>query len=369
MPRPGLYLHVPFCRTKCVYCDFYSVVEDRGKQNRWVDAVLAEARLRAPGWETFDTLYLGGGTPSLLALDSFERLTTGLRDVFSFAAEVEFTVEANPDDVGPEWLDRIRSVGVNRLSLGIQSFDDRVLSLLGRRHTEKQSRRAIEDATRAGFSNLSVDLMYGIPDQSVEDWLDNLRHGIEYEPAHLSCYQLTLEKDLPFVLPDEEKSRALFVATAETLQAAGYEQYEVSNFARAPELRSRHNSKYWNHTPYLGLGPGAHSFDGKTRWWNDPDLERYLAAGDRLPDGDSETLTEAQLTLETLMLGFRTSDGVSLHHIRRIPGWERDLETLTDRGFLRVEKGRAMPTREGLLIADRLPLMFESLVESPVQKR
>jgi len=365
--RAGLYVHVPFCETKCPYCDFYSVTGP--PDERWVDAVLAEARQQADRFGEPDTLYLGGGTPSALPLPTTERLFRGLWNTVNLSRDAEITIEVNPDDVTGERLDRWLALGIGRYSIGIQSFAEDELFLLGRRHTARQSRAALELARSAGVENLGVDLIFGLPGRGIDDWRRNLERTLEHEPEHLSCYQLTVAPETPFgeraaagepIAPAEEYGRELFLATTGILGAAGYEHYEISNFALGPERRSRHNLKYWRHAPVLGLGPGAHSFLNGERWWNARSVRGYVEAltSGGSPTEGSEVLTADQLILERLMLGFRTSDGVALQDLAHIPGWRSTLSLLADEGLLSLDDDRARPTVEGFLLADGLPLRF-----------
>jgi putative oxygen-independent coproporphyrinogen III oxidase len=274
--KPGLYIHVPFCRGKCPYCDFYSVPA-LSLMEEWLSAVEQEAALYKKQFALFDSLYFGGGTPSVLPVEAFHRLLGILRGSFEFAADTEVTVELNPEDATAALLGALRSSGVNRLSFGVQSFDDGELAFLKRRHTARDARAALEEARSAGLENISIDLMYLIPGQSEESWMRSLEEALSFEPAHLSCYQLTCEARTPFgrmkadgriAMPDEETERRFFLLTSHFLRDHGFIHYEISNFACDEESISRHNRKYWRHIPYLGLGPAAHSFDGKMRWWN-----------------------------------------------------------------------------------------------------
>jgi oxygen-independent coproporphyrinogen-3 oxidase len=328
-----------------------------------------EAGLYREAFGPFDTLYLGGGTPTLLDGAQLGALVDNLRRHFHFAADTEFTIEANPDDVTPEKLRLFRELGINRLSLGVQSLDEAELRFLGRRHTARQARRALELYRAVGFGNLGVDLMYGLPGQRQETWIRTLEQVLEFNPEHLSCYHLTLAPDTPLgrraarseVTPlGEEEERAFFLLTAQFLSERGYLHYEVSNFAREEQHRCRHNLKYWRHVPYLGLGPGAHSFDGSRRWWNFSSVEQYsssLNAG-QAPVAGAETLTPTQLRLEALYLGFRTREGVSLDLLRQQPRWRTVLAELRRSGLVQVADGRARTTPQGLVVADRLPLCF-----------
>ncbi|MDI6853720.1 MAG: radical SAM family heme chaperone HemW [Deltaproteobacteria bacterium] len=364
-PLSGLYVHVPFCRTKCPYCDFYSVT-DLGLMDTWLKAVAAEVQFYRNDFPVCDSLYLGGGTPSLLDEDRLGPLMEVLQGEIKFTPDAEVTLEANPDDLTPARLSFYRGLGVNRLSLGVQSFDESELRLLGRRHTARQAEEAVAMARQAGFANLSLDLMYALPGQTLAGWERTLQIALACRPEHLSCYQLTLEPGTALgrkygqagkTLFNEDAEREFFLFTSGYLEGEGYLHYEISNFARGESRVCRHNLKYWRRRRYLGLGPGAHSFDGRRRWWNHRSVVRYcelLTAG-KPPMAGSELLTPEQVRLERLLLGFRMRDGVELESLA---GREEDLANLASRGWLRVEGGRARPTIQGFLVADRLPLCF-----------
>ena len=398
-PTPGLYIHIPFCKSKCPYCDFYSITSpdlipaylnalDKEAQIYHAEMPLnggtgvspVQAQAKACGYQnaaspSFDSLYLGGGTPSWLGEAHLAELLKNLRRHFSFSPDSEITLEANPDDLTAEKLRLFRDLGVNRLSLGAQSFDEAELRFLGRRHTARQTVAALDLIRAAGFANLGLDLIYGLPGQTLDAWLHTLETALRFAPEHLSCYQLTLAAgETPalrtplarraargeFSLPDEEAQRQFFLLTARFLQERGYIHYEVANFARAETCVCRHNRKYWTHVPYLGLGPAAHSFHGNRRWWNHRALQDYRAAleAGEPPVAGAETLTPAQLRLETLYLGFRTREGVGLATLQEQPGWQTILAELTQAGLLEVHHDRVVATPQGLVVADRLPLRF-----------
>lgn len=365
---PGLYVHVPFCRSKCHYCDFYSVTSQERVAD-WLRGIRREARHYQDRFRSFATLYLGGGTPTHLGPHHLELLFDLLHNHFRFATSAEITVEANPDDITVDLLTCLYDLGVNRISLGIQSFDDQILRFLGRKHTGRQADEAITRIRRVGCNNVGLDLIYGLPGQDEAAWLNQLAHAIQLEPEHLSCYQLTLDAETPMgrmlhdgllQTLDEETERSFFLRTSQFLENHGYTHYEVSNFARGERFRSRHNSNYWNHTPYLGLGPSAHSFQDGERWWNVRSLDAYcraLAAGGS-PVAGRETLSAAQLRLETLFLGFRTRDGVPLEELDPSPGTREVQARLVAEGLLRIAHGRLSPTPAGMVVADQLPLWF-----------
>ncbi len=387
----GLYLHVPFCSAICPYCDFAVLVGRRDKRQRFVDTLLAEIALyasrqrsanepsrqrRANETQSPDTIYFGGGTPSLLEHDDLERLLEAIRRTFAPRPGTRIYLEANPEDIEPASLDAWRRLGVGTLTLGVQSFDDDELRFLGRRHDAAASRRAIELALAAGFDTVSVDLIFGLPGQSARRWRRNLELVEALGPGHLSCYELEVHERTTFgkrrargeldELPNDEQAE-LFLLTHRLLAEAGYDGYEVSNFARARQHRSRHNRKYWRHVPYLGLGPSAHSFDGRRRWWNERLLPRWQRALDEgaSPEAGSETLTPEDLALETIMLGLRTAAGVDLERFEQHFGFDlaernsEHLERSIAAGRLRREDRRIVPTLEGLAVADGLAAGFE----------
>ena len=357
----GLYIHVPFCRSKCSYCGFASEVGLSGVPSYLV-ALSNEARAYHDHFQIFDTLYLGGGTPSVLSKDEIEALITLAHREFEVTPDAEITVEVNPGDVDEDWLAAARSMGVNRISLGVQSFRDRELRLLGRRHDAAQAEAAMQTVRQVGFDNLGVDLIFGLPGQEISDLERSLQRALSYAPEHLSCYQLTVEPGTVLSrriaageirLPGEEQQAEMFLWLDQTLTTAGYLHYEVSNCAKGEKYRSRHNRKYWDHTPYLGLGPAAHSLQGMQRWWNHSTVAQYCAAlsRDSLPLAGNEVLTQQQERLETIMLGLRTCDGVALALFETAEALAT-LKTLQQRGWLNLTEDRAIPTAVGLLHAD-----------------
>lgn len=336
LPTAGLYVHVPFCEAKCIYCAFYSVA-DPTYRNDYVTAVLREAAWRKTHepWEqvAFDSLYVGGGTPSVLSIGDCVRLFDGLDALFHWRETPEITFELNPEhrDLIP---DLKRYTPVNRLSIGIQSFRDDRLRFMRRRHDGAAARAAIETAAAQGFDNLSVDLIYGLPDMTEDEWLEQLAVAAAYRPAHLSAYALTVEPGSLLArqvergdrrMPDQDALAGQYDLLTDWAERHGYEGYEVSNFARAGQ-RARHNSRYWDiRTPYLGLGPGAHSFlpspsgGGAVRKANLPRVADYVKQtyGDSL--SESETLTETDLYHEYVMTALRTADGIAKSRVAALP--------------------------------------------------
>jgi oxygen-independent coproporphyrinogen-3 oxidase len=377
--HPGLYLHVPFCSAICPYCDFAVLTGGPEKRQRFTDHLLSEISLWSPDrslFESIDTIYFGGGTPSALSPDDLARILSSLRSNFSIQDDAWVHFEANPEDVSRESVQAWRDLGVRFLSLGIQSFDAEALKFLGRRHTPETARRSVEIAREAGFDTISIDLIYGLPGQPFEVWRHTLEDAAALQPDHVSCYQLTFHEGTPFgfrleqgkmtELPEEAQGE-IFFFTHEYLRDHGIPGYEVSNFARSPEHRSRHNQKYWHHVPYLGLGPSAHSFSGNRRWWNERKLKPYemrIEAGER-PIAGSEELTRNDLALEALMLGLRTVDGINLEVYRErygvdlLNGNEPLVERLVSQGLLEIKGNVLIPTLSGLAVTDSLARSFE----------
>jgi len=367
MSDPGLYVHVPFCRSKCAYCGFVSQTGLAAVPS-WLKALEKEASLYKDVFGAFDTLFIGGGTPTVLLPSQLDSLAECLFRELPFKQPVEFTVEANPDDLDTGTLAVLKDIGVNRLSLGIQSLEEKELAFLGRRHSVRQAERALELAARSGFGSLSADLIYGLPGQTLSDWLETLKRVLAFEPDHLSCYQLTVERHTPLgrMVADKKvkkarakQERELFLATSQFLERESYLHYEISNFARPGHL-CRHNLKYWNRSPYLGLGPSAHSFEGDARWWNTPSVRSYclrLSHG-LAPVRGKEILSQEKRIMESLLLGFRTMQGIEIDMVREVSGLDSRMCHLLDNGLIVVREGRIIPTREGFLYADGLPLLF-----------
>jgi oxygen-independent coproporphyrinogen-3 oxidase len=362
--RAGIYVHFPFCLKKCLYCDFNSYASSGMESEEYVQLLLQEIALRQealPERLSAATLYLGGGTPSLLRPEQVGRLIEAAAVRFGLEDDAEVTLEANPGTLTPATLAGYRAAGVNRLSLGIQSFEDRLLARLGRVHTAKQARSAFDAARRAGFANISIDLMHSLPEQSPGEWRAALREGIALGAEHVSAYALSVEGGTPFArlyeegglpLPDEEAAAQMFEATVELLRDAGYRQYEISNFAKAGFV-SRHNSAYWSRESYLGFGAGAHGFlnrDGLgRRWKNAGELAPFRESIGRgaLPEEESETLTLAEAVAECFFLGLRMLDGLDLSPLEALYGREALARPLAEAA--RLERSGAL-IREGTRI-------------------
>ena len=399
---PGLYLHVPFCSAICPYCDFSVVHAASPARPRFALRLEAEVSLAGRDWpdpRPFDTVYFGGGTPSQLRPEELGRVLEACRTHLAFEVPAPWIfLEANPEDVTVEACAAWRRLGVRTLSVGVQSFSDEALRFLGRHHSARQARDVVETALAAGFDTVSIDLIFGLRGQTGDDWRRDLATAVELRPQHLSCYQLTIHPNTRFgvkarhgllaELPEDDQAD-LFELTHRFLADAGWPAYEVSNFARSPGHQSRHNRKYWDHTPYLGLGPSAHSlavFDASLagtavsptgsvaarRWWNErltPRWERRLAAGER-PVEAQEVLGPKNLAAEALLLGLRTTAGIHLDDFTTRYGI--DLLAANDTLVARlVEEGRLLvrsdaeggewlvPTLSGLAVADGLAAAFD----------
>ena len=368
-----LYLHVPFCTRRCSYCDFSIAVRKRIPAREYVDAVLQELRrvLTDPGRPPADsdhgleTIYLGGGTPSRLPGEAIASLLTSLREVFSvtsFRDELEVTLEANPEDVTRDAATTWRRAGINRVSLGAQSFDDRALQWMHRSHDAARIGAAVRTLRAAGIDNISLDLIFALPAELARDWGRDLERALALLPAHLSLYGLTVEERTPLARwisrgaaspPDDERYAEEYLLAHSRLAACGYDFYEVSNAARQ-SCRSRHNSAYWSGRPYAGLGPAAHSFDGAARRWNLTAWEAYrrAVAADRSPVAFQEILSDEQRELERVYLALRTDAGLPLASLSRplAPSTVRWLE----RGWAEVRDERLVCRPEGWLRLDAL---------------
>ena len=375
-PFAGLYLHIPFCSRVCPYCDFAVRTGDSARRRRFADDLCREIELHADCPLHFDTIYFGGGTPSRLDAEELARIVESVRRHLQIVAQGWILLEANPEDVTVERLAQWRDLGVATLSLGVQSFDAAALEFLGRRHGPELARRSIELALRAGFHTVSIDLIYGLPGQREAAWREQMSLALAAGPQHLSCYQLTIDQGTRFALLEkrgrlsqlpQDAQAELFLLTHRFLNDAGMQGYEVSQFATAPEHRSPHNVKYWNHTPYLGLGPSAHSFDDNRRWWNYRRTDPWQACvrEGRRPIEGRETLAREELVLEALMTGLRSYAGVDLRRVRSTRDVDlleanRSLvERLSDDGLLTCEGERLVPTARGLALADSIAARFD----------
>lgn len=350
----GLYVHIPFCKKRCRYCDFFSTtLLERRKE--YIAALLKEIKLRREeAGEPIQTVYLGGGTPSTLETADIQRIleAVGCKDA------TEVTMELNPGDATPAYLQAIKAVGINRLSIGIQSFQDELLQLIGRRHDAEQAIKAVQMAQEAGFDNISIDLMYALPTQTMAQWKADIETALQLKIQHISSYGLIYEEGTALTRSveqgelkavDEEMENAMYDYLCERLKQAGFVHYEVSNFA-LPGREAQHNSRYWDGTPYIGVGAGSHSYLPPVRSWNPSDLDAYING---ITSGtlqrESETLTAEEQFDEQVMLGLRTNKGVPAELLQGRA--QRHIES----GLLRLtEDSRVVATQQGIHILNRI---------------
>ena len=363
MKSLGLYLHIPFCKSRCAYCDFYSLSGRETSMDAYADALCVHLAQCAASGQTqpysVDSVYFGGGTPSLFGEGRLLRVWDAVTRHYNVTPDAEITLEANPDSVG-EWFRRLRDAGWNRASLGMQSADNSELCAIGRIHTIEQVRAAVEQLRAAGFTNLSLDLMYGLPGQTADSWRNSLRAATAMQPEHLSAYGLKVEPGTPLYtrreaagLPDEEQQADMYLSAVRELERNGYRQYEISNFA-LPGRESRHNLKYWTLGEYLGFGPGAHSDFGGVRFAYPRDLERYIqgVCSGALEHSEWEAIPEAERARERIMLGLRTSAGVEEKLLPE--NCASFLRQCQKAGYLRGETGRVSLTPEGFLVSNQI---------------
>ena len=371
--QAALYIHIPFCKSKCGYCSFYSI-KSLNLIPDFIDALKKEMKFYSNNFTSFDTIYFGGGTPSLLSLQQLEIILKSANKFYRIDPHAEITIEVNPGDVSLEYFLALRSMGFNRLNIGIQSFDDQILKFLGRRHSAIDGLASIETARNAGSTNIGIDLIYGVQNQNLKSWERTLQKAVTLKPEHISCYQLSLApkthlyktySEQGMKPPSNEQQANYYFNTTDILEKTGYLHYEVSNFARAENLKSKHNMKYWRHAPYLGLGPAAHSFLNNKRWWNKSAVTNYIKdiIQDIMPVEEQEFLTPAQLELEALFLGLRTHTGIDLNLYKTKYAYDllEDKQSiighLIKNNFVEIKDGFLCPTRTGMAVADSLALI------------
>ena len=366
----SLYLHIPFCEHKCIYCDFYSI-ENLDPMERFVSALEQEISMYRSysGHEIFDTIFFGGGTPSLLSPRNIHDILEHLYKTFRVIQGAEITLETNPGTVDRNKLKEFYDAGVNRLSIGIQSFHDDDLRFLTRIHSSNDARQTVRIAREVGFENINIDLMFSLPDQTLQRWNENLRQAVDLRPQHISAYSLIVEQGTPLArmvraqqvspLPVETDAE-LYEFTMEYLASEGYRQYEVSNYAREG-YECRHNVAYWSHAPYLGFGPSAHSFWSKKRWWNIANVSSYCETilRGKMPVAGEETLRNDQLLDEIIMLGLR-SRGVNLQELKERLGVDLmrarrlKIDQLINEKLATLETTTLRLTSKGMLICDEI---------------
>lgn len=384
-----IYVHIPYCKQVCYYCDFHFRVAMKDR-DVMLAAMKKEIALRKDylrvGAENFlplpiETLYFGGGTPSVLSIDELAGLMDAILPYYSLAADAEITIEVNPDDLTDDYLHELHSLGFNRLSIGIQSFFDDDLHWMNRRHNAHEALQSVDAAHRAGFSNINIDLMYGLPTMTQSRWEANLRQALALDAPHISAYHLTIEprtvfgrrqkKGNGFSIPEDESIRQ-FETLIDTMGKAGYEHYEISNFAH-PGFRSRHNSAYWQQRPYIGIGPAAHSYDGQSRQWNVSNNSEYIAILERssiIPSEkqqnllwfERELLTPVEQYNDYVMVSLRTVWGTDIEYIRRRFGntfvntFLQQANIFIQNGAMQEQTGVFTLTRKGKIIADRIAM-------------
>ena len=364
----GLYLHIPFCKSKCVYCGFYSTVNQKDVE-RYLTALETEMVLRKDelAGETFQTVYFGGGTPSLLQIPQLQQITDNIKQHFAIENNAEMTIEANPEQVTAEYCKELKQLGFNRISIGIQSFHDEILQFLGRKHTAKEALQAVENAHNAGFENISIDLIYGVNERDNDLWMKELETAFGLPIKHFSAYALTVEENSLLyrrirqhrdVEPDEDLAATQYEILTDAVAKSRFAQYEISNFA-VKGWESKHNSAYWHRVPYIGFGASAHSYDGQHRQWNAPTLSGYFA---QIESGQTyherETLTDIDQYNEFILLGLRTRTGINLYEMEQFFGSEKTasfqqyFESDVENDLYRLEGNRVCLTAKGLWFAD-----------------
>jgi oxygen-independent coproporphyrinogen III oxidase len=366
----GIYIHIPFCKTLCSYCDFYHIISQKDYQD-FVEALVRESVLRREytGNEDISTIYVGGGTPSVLSVEEINAILVNIRKTYPVVDSCEITIELNPDDINKDYLKSLKDTGVNRVSLGIQSWRDADLKFLNRRHNAAQAAFALEETIKAGFQNLTIDLIWGIPGLTLQDWSSNLDFSLSFDIQHLSAYHLTIEPGTVFwkmkkkgLLSeiDEEESNAQFHLLIEKAELAGFIQYEISNFGK-PGYFSIHNSNYWKQVNYLGLGPSAHSFNGYSRQWNVRDVRKYIkSVNSGSPFFEREELDKKTRFNEYIMTSLRTMWGIDLDYVEHTfdkEGYDYIVNLagkLINYGLMKPDKKTLVLTNQGKMISDNI---------------
>lgn len=366
----GLYIHIPFCKQACYYCDFHFST-NQSQRTELIELIALEIALQREylNGEPLETIYWGGGTPTLLSVSELDILFAAIHKNFSIVPNAEVTLEANPDDLSPEKLAQLKAVGINRLSIGIQSFDDNILKFLNRAHRASEAVQCIHQARKAGFDNISMDLIYSIPGQDDALLNKNLATALTLNPEHISAYSLTVEEKTVFgrwasqgklTAMAEDRSAQQFLLVMDTLGLHGYDHYEISNYCR-PGFESKHNTSYWQQKPYLGVGPSAHSFDSVSRQWNVSNNYHYARAlrENRLPF-DREVLTPVNKVNEYILTSLRTQPGCNLRYLKTTMEYDlleqnrAYIEKLIDSKHMELKDNALVLTRSGKLLADQI---------------
>jgi oxygen-independent coproporphyrinogen-3 oxidase len=374
---PGIYIHIPFCQTKCGYCDFYSETTLDLKQ-QFLQSLSTEIqyyRKMISGEYSFDSLYIGGGTPSVLEAEELEKILYNITDAFAFEPDSEITLEINPGTFDYAKLHKLYRSGFTRMSIGVQSFTDHELQILDRIHTSEQAKSSILDAREAGFDSINIDLIYAMPNQTISQWLFSLETILPFSPEHISVYNLVYEKNTPFYQKltcgdfakhDNELEALFFTKTSAFLTQAGYKHYEISNYAKSDMNVSRHNYKYWNHTPYLSFGPSAHSFWNNRRRGNVRSIKKYIAMIEdgQMPVDFEEQINGDKLSDEFILLRLRTLNGINLKDYSKTFNknfkhtYASIVENLIKENFAVIENDHFKLTLKGLLVCDEISPIF-----------
>jgi oxygen-independent coproporphyrinogen III oxidase len=375
-----LYIHIPFCVRKCIYCDFFSVPYDESAIQAYVDALCNELSLKKHLAGMLRTVYFGGGTPTLLPAECFRQLFRCLTDNYRFSPDIEITVEANPGTIDARKIETLLSLGVNRMSVGVQSFNDDELATLGRIHSSEEARLSIESIKRAGMENCSIDLMYGIPGQTMESWMNSLSKAVALSPSHMSTYELTPEENTPLypliksrkiTMLNEELILEMYNHAIDYLADRGYTHYEISNLAR-PGFQCVHNLNYWDRGDYIGTGAGSHSFISAERSVNSTDINEYIAKldNDHIPEVQTTKLTPDDALKEYLFLGLRKTGGINLPAMPYAGGTQLSAterlsdagKELLDAGYIESSGDFLRLTRKGIVISNTVIVrLFEKL--------
>ncbi len=357
MKTSSLYVHIPFCSRKCLFCSFVIAVGQEHRREEYVNALVHE--MRKNKGQALKTIYFGGGTPSMLDEDHLNVLMDAIKNNFSLQSDIEITIEANPESINLSKARFLKAQGFNRVSLGVQSMNDRYLKFLGRNHDARMVKEAYRILRESGFTNINLDLMYAFPGETKEELEEDARAIAGMASEHLSLYTLTIEPNSRFhatqmKLDDDEKLAGHYLLIARILNEYDFKQYEVSNFSRASSFESAHNKNYWLGAPYIGLGVGAHGFDGQRRYWNTSNLQEYMqkaGKGEQVIEG-FEDLTDTQLSMEKVLFGLRMNEGVPWD---LVPSAKAGLvQTWIKDGFLSLEKGNLKTTDQGRLVLDEL---------------
>lgn len=387
--QPGIYIHIPFCERKCTYCNFNTTDFFADLAGRYVNAVTSEirwwgARLREINSSPVDTIYFGGGTPSIIEAEQLARIMDACRESFDVAGDAEVTIEINPATLSRKKIAGWLAAGVNRASVGVQSFIDSELVSLSRTHTATNARRTVDALREAGFENISLDLIAGLPEQTLADWQFNLDEALSIRPEHMSLYLLEIKEGTQLFAqlkrglrpqPDDDLAAAMYRRISEATREAGYEHYEISNFALIPAradssqkspFRSQHNMKYWTSAPFYGMGCGAHSFDSRARWVNTLKTETYIAevAQSGHAIAERHELSTEDLAAEALFMGLRLKEGVALDQFRQEHGvdvldrYGSELPRLAEAGLIEIESGRIILTDAGRLLSNEVFVSF-----------